>query len=69
MAALAGESKTDAVIKALGDRLERVRRERTARSLADDLMEIAHHCPSLPVQDTRSEDEILGYDENGLPSQ
>ena len=69
LAALAGESKTDAVIKALGDRLELVRRERTGRSMADDLMEIGRHCASLPVYDTRTEDEILGYDEFGVPTQ
>ena len=29
---------------------------------------IADDCSSLPVIDDRSPDEILGYDENGLPS-
>jgi antitoxin VapB len=62
-----GESKTEAVIKALRDRLARVRRERTKRRLADELEEIAEHCASLPVFDRRPADEILGYDEAGLP--
>lgn len=62
-----GETKTNAVIKALRDRLDRVRRERTQRSLADELEEIADSCARLPVLDTRSADDILGYDENGLP--
>jgi len=35
--------------------------------LADELDEIAVHCSSLPVRDTRTDDEIMGYDENGLP--
>jgi antitoxin VapB len=35
--------------------------------LADELDEIALHCSTLPVRDTRSADEIMGYDENGLP--
>jgi antitoxin VapB len=30
-------------------------------------MEIARHCASLPLLDTRTPDEIMGYDENGLP--
>ena len=69
LAALAGESRTDAAIKALGDRIQRIRQERTGRSMAEDLMEIGRHCASLPVYDTRTEDEILGYDEFGVPTQ
>ena len=53
--------------KALRDRLARVRRERTKRRLADELEEIAEHCASLPVLDSRRAEEILGYDEAGLP--
>jgi len=67
LAALTGESKTAAVTEALKERLERMKRQRTAHSLADDLDEIARHCASLPLQDRRSEEEILGYDEEGLP--
>jgi antitoxin VapB len=62
-----GESKTEAVTKALRDRLARVRRERTKRRLADELEEIAEHCASLPVLDARPAEEILGYDSVGLP--
>lgn len=62
-----GESKTEAVIKALRDRLARVRRQRPARRLADDLNDIALRCAELPVLDPRPADEILGYDPNGLP--
>lgn len=63
-----GETKTDAVIKALRDRLDRVRRERSKRRLRDELEEIAKHYRSLPILDDRSLEEIIGYDENGLPS-
>lgn len=31
------------------------------------LDDIAEHCARLPVQDPRTPDEILGYDEHGLP--
>jgi antitoxin VapB len=62
-----GETKTEAVIKALQDRLDRVRRERAKRPLIEELEEIALHCASLPVLDSRPADEILGYDEQGLP--
>ncbi|MBI4265078.1 MAG: type II toxin-antitoxin system VapB family antitoxin [Acidobacteria bacterium] len=61
-----GETKTEAVTKALRERLQRVRRSRGKR-LADELNAIALHCGSLPELDTRPPDEILGYDERGLP--
>lgn len=64
---LTGETKTEAVTRALRDRLARLRRERAGRRLADELDEIARHCARLPVRDSRTPDEILGYDEHGLP--
>ena len=68
LARLTGETKTQAVTTALRDRLERIRRRRTGRGLADELDEIALHCASLPVLDERAAEDILGYDEHGLPS-
>ena len=67
LAKLTGETKTEAVTIALRDRLARIRRERSLRRLADELDKIAQHCSSLPVLDARSPEEILAYDENGLP--
>ncbi|MBI5441083.1 MAG: type II toxin-antitoxin system VapB family antitoxin [Deltaproteobacteria bacterium] len=67
LARLTGETKTDAVTRALRDRLERLRRERGERRLADELDDIALHCSRLPVLDARAADEILGYDRHGLP--
>jgi antitoxin VapB len=67
MAKLTGETKTQAVTKALRDRLERVRRRLSGRRLADELDEIARHTASLPVLDGRDADEIVGYDGSGMP--
>jgi antitoxin VapB len=67
LAQLTGETKTEAVTQALRERLQRIHRARTKRRLADDLDEIALHCSTLPVRDPRSADEIMGYDEHGLP--
>jgi len=67
LAKLTGETKTQAVTKALRDRLERVRRRLSGRRLADELDEIALHSASLPILDARDADEILGYDGAGLP--
>ena len=68
LAKLTGETKTQAVTVALRDRLERIRRQRSGRRLAEELDEIALHCATLPVLDPREAEEILGYDEHGLPS-
>ena len=67
LAKLTGETKTQAVTKALRERLERLRRRRAGRRLADELDEIAVDLASLPVLDNRDADEILGYDDQGLP--
>lgn len=72
VAALAGENKTEAVILALRERLQRLRQRQNttpeARSrLVDQLDRIALRCASRPIQDQRSSDEILGYDNSGLP--
>jgi antitoxin VapB len=67
LAKLTGETKTEAVTQALRERLERVRRARARKRLADELDEIALHCSARALRDRRSADEILGYDENGLP--
>ena len=68
VAAMTGETKTEAVTKALKERLEKLKRRRSRRRLADELDEIARHCASLLVLDKRSDEEIIGYDEKGMPS-
>lgn len=62
-----GESITNAVLQALRERLLRKEGRRSPRSLADELREIGDRCAALPDLDTRSADEILGYDEIGVP--
>jgi len=62
-----GETKTEAVAQALRERLTRIRRDRVRASLADELEDIARRCAALPVLDSRPADEILGYDQHGLP--
>ena len=71
LAHLSGETITEAVGKAIDVRLERLRREARHRGdegLAERLMEIGRRCAALPVLDDRPPDEILGYDETGLPT-
>ncbi len=68
LAKLTGETKTEAVTRALRDRFERIKHRQSRRRLADELDEIATHCSTLPVLDSRRDEEILGYDTHGLPS-
>ncbi|HWZ33823.1 MAG TPA: type II toxin-antitoxin system VapB family antitoxin [Bryobacteraceae bacterium] len=64
LAADAGESVEDAVLNALRERLSF--RQRNA-SLDKVIREIQERVAKLPVLDDRSPDELLGYDEWGLP--
>ena len=72
VAALSGQTKTAAVIQALRERLYRLEQDRAAGErghtrLADRLDAIALYAARRPLLDRRSADEILGYEENGLP--
>jgi antitoxin VapB len=68
VARLTGESLTEAIRNALQERLERERRKhRPGERLVEELNAIALHCAALPGHDTRSADEIIGYDEFGVP--
>jgi antitoxin VapB len=62
-----GESITEAAKIALTERLERVRAQRTADDRYEAIMRIIRRGRSEPVLDSRSEDEILGYNEFGIP--
>ena len=66
LAEMTGEGVTTAVRKAAQERLQRVRRDRPGR-LASELLDIGARCAALPDLDRRSADEILRYDEDGLP--
>jgi antitoxin VapB len=69
LAETTGETMTDAVIAAMKERLAREKHKRRDKAaLLADVRGIADHCAALPLLDTRSEDEILGYDETGVPS-
>jgi antitoxin VapB len=67
LAELTGESLTSAVTLALRERLARERRRRSPDRIAAQLMKIGSRYAMLP--DTgRTPDDILGYDEHGLPT-
>lgn len=69
VARLTGESLTEAVRTSLAERLKREQLKRgRPGALADELEAIVRRNDALPVLDDRSAEEILDYDENGLPS-
>lgn len=68
VAALTGESLTQAVRTALSDRLKREKWRRGLAVTVDDFEDMFRRFDALPVLDDRTPDEILGYDENGLPT-
>ncbi|MEO7501333.1 MAG: type II toxin-antitoxin system VapB family antitoxin [Gemmatimonadaceae bacterium] len=68
LAEATGESVTEAVTKAIRNRLEAVKpRARRARLLYD-IGQIQDLVASLPDRDKRSPDEVIGYDDFGLPA-
>ena len=69
LADLTGETLTEAIRVAVEERYERLRRARSGRSLADELNTIALRCAGMPILSELSGDEVLEYDEFGVPSQ
>lgn len=65
VAAETGESLTEAVLRSLEERLERLKGRRSAPDLMESILAISGRCSSLPDLDTRNADDILGYDEHG----
>ena len=62
-----GESLTEAIEKALEERLQRLRAKRRSRALADQIEDLLRRVDALPTLDSRHADEILGYDDQGMP--
>jgi antitoxin VapB len=67
VAARTGETLTAAIIVALKERLARLKGKPRRSTLRDDLREIGRRCAALPTLDDRAPDDIVGYDDRGLP--
>jgi antitoxin VapB len=66
LASQLGVDLTEAVSCAVRHELERKQQATTARLAR--MRSISDHLIGVPVRDARSADEILGYDERGIPS-
>jgi antitoxin VapB len=62
-----GESITEAIRKALEERLQRLEAKRQSGFLTGQIEDLLRRVDVLPNLDSRPDDEILGYDENGMP--
>jgi antitoxin VapB len=63
-----GQSITDAVIEALRAQLKRETGGRIAPRLQAELRAISDRCAALPDYDKRTPEEIIGFDEYGIPT-
>lgn len=68
LADLTGENITDAVRKAIAVRLEQERRRRGKKIDRKELERIIARYAAIPVVDDRSPEELIGYDDWGLPT-
>jgi antitoxin VapB len=67
LARLTGETLTDVVLKALRERLKRESGRQSLRGIRDDVERMQARIARLPRRDTGSDEELIGYDEHGLP--
>lgn len=63
-----GETLTEAILSALRES-ERNAARKGKPLKASDILSLAEKFRELPVISSRCEDEILGYDERGIPNQ
>jgi antitoxin VapB len=68
VSAITGQSLTAAIVTALRERLERLEKMNERGSLVEQLNAIAQRAAELPVLDQRNPEEIIGYDEKGVPA-
>ncbi|WP_203568945.1 type II toxin-antitoxin system VapB family antitoxin [Aestuariimicrobium ganziense] len=68
LASLTGESITVAVRRSMEERLHRLRAQQRRHTAGRSLQSYIDRARARPLLDTRPEDEVLGYDEFGLPT-
>ena len=66
LAAATGESLTEAIRRALQDRLER-ETHRSRRGIDAEVRRIQEHLAQLTIVDPRAADDIAGYNSHGVP--
>jgi antitoxin VapB len=62
-----GETLTEAIQKSLEERWDRLKRRQKSHLLAAQIEDLLGRVDMLDNLDSRPANEILGYDENGIP--
>lgn len=62
-----GESLTEAIRRALQERLARETQRNARYRLETTVKRVQERLAALPVLDPRSPEELIGYDDHGLP--
>lgn len=68
LAARTGETITVATRRAIEERLKRMASQARKAALLEDMEAMQRRLNALPVLDHRSPDDMIGYDENGVPN-
>jgi antitoxin VapB len=67
LAKITGENITTATKRAIEERLRRLAGQSGRAALLEDMAAIRRRWSAMQVRDDRTPDEIVGYDEHGLP--
>lgn len=63
-----GENITETILLSLKERFMRINKKKSSTiTLSEELLEIAKRCKKLKVKDKRTADQIIGYNNKGLP--
>jgi antitoxin VapB len=68
LAEITGESLTDAIANALKERLEREAGKRNRNRFREDIHRIQQRISRLDHRNKLSDEDIIGYDEAGIPN-
>ena len=60
------ENITQTIIKALENRLESLKGKKTIVDVEQQILTISQRCSALPDRDNRTDEEILGYNKDGV---
>ncbi len=67
VAASTGESLTEAITRALQERLQRLEAEQSFEAWVQPIERMQRRIRERPVLDARSADDIIGYGPDGVP--